>query len=129
MVRPAEPRDAEAYLAWLKAASDINLVDPSTVNYPTANTLVVEDRQGEPALMNTFHAVICMEALAPKPGLTPMQEARALKELFDGIKKIAAATGVREIWFGCKDERLAKFIEGRGFERLSFPCFRFKVTE
>lgn len=128
MVRPAEPQDAEKYIAWLEAASDINLVDPATVNYPTANTLVVEDRQGNPALMNTFHAVIVMEALAPRPGLTPMQEARALKELFDGIKNVARATGVKEILFGCKDERLAKFIEGRDFERLLFPVFRFKVT-
>ena len=128
MVRPAEPQDAEKYIAWLEAASGINLVDPATVNYPTANTLVVEDRQGNPALMNTFHAVIVMEALAPRPGLTPMQEARALKELFDGIKNVARATGVKEILFGCKDERLAKFIEGRGFDRLSFPVFRFKVT-
>jgi|SRR6185312_2026036 len=127
MLRSAEPKDSKNYSDWLLAAKDINLLDCKVFDYPTANTLVVGDRDGEPLLMNTFQAVIVMEALAPKPGLSPLREARALKELFEGIKKIAAATGVREVMFGCKDERLMKFIEGRGFERLSFPVFRYKV--
>jgi hypothetical protein len=29
--------------------------------------------------------------------------------------------------FGCKDERLEKFIKERGFEKLSFPVFRYKL--
>lgn len=124
-IRAAQIDDAATYAAWLKEAQDINLVDRKVYEYPTCQTLVVE-RDG-PVLMNSFHAVLVMEALAPKRGLTPLQEARALNELFEKVKEVAKATGIKEIMFGCKDERLAKFIEGRGFERLSFPVFRFKL--
>lgn len=126
MIRNAEEKDAVTYAEWLGNASDINLVDRGVYLYPTAQHLVVE-RDGEPQLMNSQHAVLVMEALAPKPGITPMQEARALNELFEKVKEMARAAGIKEIMFGCKDERLAKFIERRGFERLSFPVFRFKV--
>jgi N-acetylglutamate synthase-like GNAT family acetyltransferase len=126
MIRPAEDRDAETYADWLAKASDINLVDRGVYLYPTAQHLVVE-RNGVPQLMNSCHAVLVIEALAPRPGITPMQEARALNELFEKVKDVARAAGIKEVMFGCKDERLAKFIERRGFERLNFPVFRFKV--
>jgi hypothetical protein len=126
MVRQPQPEDASTYAEWLKEAEHINLVDRKVYEYPTCQTLVVE-RDGEPQLFNSFHAVLVMEALAPKPGLTPLQEARALNELFDKVKDVARQAGIKEIVFGCKDEKLGKFIEGRGFERLSFPCFRFKL--
>jgi len=128
MIRDAEPKDAQNYSEWLTAASGINLVDPAVYKYPTCVTAVVEDKEGQPALMNSSHLVLVMEALAPRPGLTPLQEARALKELFEAVKEIARKSGVREILFGCKDERVHKFIEGRGFEKLNFPVFRFKVS-
>lgn len=126
MIRPAQFEDAVTYAAWLKEAEDINLVDREVYTYPTCQTLVVE-KNNEPQLMNSFHAVLVMEALAPKPGLTPLQEARALNELFEKIKNIAREAGIKEIMFGCKDEQLGKFIEGRDFERLPFPVFRFKI--
>lgn len=125
-IRTAEPKDAKNYSDWLKAASTINLVDYKVYEYPAINTVVVE-KNGEPILMNSFHPVLMMEALAPKPGLSPMDEARALKQLFDGIKNIAAATGVKEIWFGCSDPRMDVFVQRHGFEKVSFPVYRIKV--
>lgn len=125
-VRGAEPRDAKNYADWLQAAEDINLVDRGVYSYPTTNTVVVE-KDGEPVLMNSFQAVLVMEALAPKPGISPMDEARALKELFAGIKRVAEATGVKEIMFACKDSRVIKFVEKHGGEVLSVPVLRFKL--
>lgn len=122
-VRPAEPKDSQNYMDWLKAASDINLVDTGVYSYPTCNTIVVE-KNGEPVLMNSFHAVLVMEALAPKPGLSPRDEAAALLALYEGIMNIAKETGPREIWLACVDERVQKFIEGRGFKRFHAPMFR-----
>lgn len=136
MIRPAEEKDAVTCAEWLAKASDINLVDRGVYTYPTTQTLVVE-RDGQPQLMNSFHAVIVMEALAPRPGITPMQEARALDELFEKIKQVAREAGIREVMFGCKDERLEKFLlekekknknrKKKGFERLNFPVFRVKL--
>jgi hypothetical protein len=124
--RAAQPHDSKNYSDWLKAASDINLVDTKVYSYPTCNTVVVE-QDGEPVLMNSFHAVLVMEALAPKPGLSPKDEALALRELYATVQRIADATGVREVWFMCADERLHKFIERRGFEKVNTAMFRITV--
>lgn len=125
-VRNANPEDAATYAGWLQESEHINLVDRGVYEYPTCNTLVVEHKE-QPVLINSFHAVLVMEALAPKPGLPPLREAWALNELFERIKEIGRRLGIKEIMFGCKDERLEKFIEERGFEKLSFPFFRFKL--
>ena len=125
IVRAAKPEDADTYVKWLQETKG-NLLDQGVYQYPTCQTLVVE-KAGKPELMNSFQAVLVMEALAPRPGIYPSQEARALNELFEKIKQVARDAGIKEIMFGCADERLGKFIEGRGFERLNFPVFRFKV--
>lgn len=136
MIRAAQDKDAELYAEWLAKSSDINLVDRGVYTYPTAQHLVVE-RDGSRQLMNSIHAVLVMEALAPRPDITPMQEARALDELFEKVKEVAHAAGIKEIMFGCKDERLEKFLlekekknksrKKKGFERLNFPVFRVKL--
>jgi N-acetylglutamate synthase-like GNAT family acetyltransferase len=125
-IRNAKPEDAATCAGWLREAENINLVDRGVYEYPTCQTLVVE-RKEQPVLINSFHAVLVMEALAPKPGISPMREAWALNELFEEIKAKARSVGVKEIMFGCKDERLEEFIKERGFEKLSFPVFRFKL--
>lgn len=126
-VRGAEPQDAKTYTDWLHAASGVNLVDPSVYSYPTCNTLVIE-KNNEPILFNSFHLVTMLEALAPKPGLPPMDEARALKALFETVKGVAEVSNVKEVWFGCKDETLTKFLDGRGgFEKVPFQMFRMKI--
>jgi hypothetical protein len=125
-VRPAEPKDAAPYAAWLRAAAAINLVDAGVYSYPTCNTLVVEKDEA-PVLINSFQAAIVMEALAPKPGLSPMDEARALKVLFDGVTRVAQASGVREVLFGCSDVRVENFVTRHGWEKLNFPMFRAKI--
>lgn len=125
-IRNAQPEDAAIYASWLQEAESINLVDRGVYEYPTTQTLVVEHKE-QPLLMNSFHAVLVMEALAPRPGLTPLREAWALNELFEKIKEKAKAVGVKEIMFGCKDQRLEDFIKERGFQKLSFPVFRYKL--
>lgn len=124
--RTAEPKDAQMYFDWLKEASSINLVDTGVYSYPACNTIVVE-ADDEPVLMNSFHPVAMMEALAPKPGLSPKDEARALRELYDAVRRIAVFTGIREVWFSCIDNRLKKFIEHQGFEQVTTPVYRIKV--
>jgi hypothetical protein len=124
--RTAEPKDAAKYVEWLKAASDKNLFEPEVYDEPTCNTITIE-KDGEPVLMNSFRLVLVQEALAPKPGISPMDEARALKELFDGIKRVARATGIREINFQCIDPTLEKFILRHGFTKSEVPVYKFKV--
>jgi hypothetical protein len=124
--RTAEPRDAKNYYDWLLAASDKNLVETSVYSEPTTNTIVVE-ADGEPVLMNSFRLVLCMEALAPKPGVDPKDAARALRELYADIRRVAEATGIKEVLFQCVDPTLEKFILRKGFTKVTTPIFKMKV--
>src|ERR1700755_670358 len=93
-VRPAEPRDSQQYIEWLKQCD--NNADWGVYRYPTCNTVVVEKETEveakEPVLINSFHLVMMLEALAPKPGLSPKDEAKALKELFAALTRMAEFT-------------------------------------
>lgn len=125
LVRGAEPKDAQTYADWLQATPS-NLYDPAVYKYPTTVTLVVE-KNDEPQLMNSFQGAMVIEALAPKPGLSPLQEARALNQLFQAWRAIAAKTGIKEIYFTTADNRVGNFVEGRGWERLKHPVYRCKL--
>lgn len=120
------PEDAKNYYDWLKAASDINLVDTKVYQYPTCITIAV-DADKEPVLMNSQHLVLQMEALAPKPGTDPKDAARALRELYNCVRNLANATGVREIFFTCADPTLEKFILRKGFKKLKTPVYKMVV--
>jgi hypothetical protein len=134
--RTAEPKDAQLYFSWLKAASDVNLVSTECYSYPTCNTVVVE-KDGEPVLMNSFHLVIQMEALAPKPSISPKDNAMALRELHAGIRRVAQATGVKEIFFTCSDPTLIAFLDNqeannekrnkKGFKRVKTAVYKYVV--
>lgn len=126
-VRIAEAKDAQNYFDWLKASSHLNLVETEVYSEPTCNTVVVEQDES-PVLMTSFRLVMCVEALAPKPELSPKDEALALREMWAGIRKIADKSGIREIVFQCADQRLHKFIEKRGFKVINTPIFKMKVS-
>jgi hypothetical protein len=125
-IRPVEPRDADLFNDWVNRIKDLNLFDPAVMEYPGTNTLAV-DINGEPALYFPFHPVIAGESLAPKPGLTPREEAVALKKLQEGLVNIAKGLGIREIYFVCKDESLGKFVEHYGYEHLPWNLYRLRV--
>ena len=124
-VRGAGPQDAQTYADWLQSTPS-NLYDPAVYQYPTCTTLVVEHKN-EPVLMNSFQGTMTIESLAVRPGLSKLREAAALSELSEAWRKIAAETGIKEIYFTCADERVGQFVEGRGWERLKTPVYRYKL--
>lgn len=130
-LRLAKPEDAKNYAEWLNADAKINYVDPKTVMYRSALTAVVEE-DGEPVLMQTAHPVLMLEALAPKPGITPKQSARAIWEIFEGFKRVAQSYGIKEIYFASSFEPLQKMVEKKshkkhGITRVTLPVFRCKL--
>jgi hypothetical protein len=126
-----QPEDTQRYMDWLKAAGDINLVDFKVYSYPSLVTVNVDDSAGQPILMNSFHPVLVMEALAPSPdkAIPNRDRAKALNTLFEQVKLVARAFGIKEVIFHCKDESLIRFIEKNGFERVPFPTFRYKLED
>lgn len=127
-IRGMEPStEGLTYIEWLKAASDVNLVDWKTLEYPSALHLTVTAGE-EPVLMTTVHPILVVEALAPKPGLTPRQEAGALLKFFEGVRNLANAKGISELWFQCEDPTLEKFILGRGFVKSSPALYKMRLN-
>ena len=132
-MRLAKPEDAENYSKWLKADQGISHADPATTLYPNAFTAVV-DAQEEPVLMQSAHPVLMLEALARRPDITPRQSARAINEMFEGMKRVAAAYGIKEIYFASSHEPLQKMVQKKshkkhGIEKVNLTMYRVKVKD
>jgi hypothetical protein len=125
-VRLAQPEDAPKYAQWLKADAKINFVDPATVGYRSSFTAVVEE-ENEPVLMQSAHPVLMLEAVAPNPDNSPRQNARAINEMFEAMKRVAQSYGITEIYFASAHEPLQRMVEKRGCTRVNLPVFRFKL--
>ncbi len=103
----ARPDDRELFTQWA-FNTPTNLFDPKVMFYPTTNTVAVE-REGSCIFFGPFQAVVMLESLAPKPGLSPREMAAALSKFHEGIVNICRAQNIREIYFICADERVAEF--------------------
>lgn len=125
-VRFAEAKDEPQFAEWVKAAQEINLFDPSVMSYPTTKTLCAHTDE-EAKLFMPYQLTLTMESLAPKPGIAPIEEALALREIAKAINVLASQAAIREVYFLCKDERVVKFAENHGFEKLPYTTMRLKV--
>lgn len=130
-IRLAEPKDAENYSKWLKADLPISHADPNAALAAQAFTAVVE-QEGEPILMQTAKPVLMLEAIAPKTGITPVESARAIREMFDGMKRVAKAHGFDEIYFSSDFPPFKKMVEKKshkkhGIEKVNLTVYRVKV--
>lgn len=130
-VRLAKPEDAGNYRKWLSRDAKINCVDPNTVNYRSAFTAVVEDsKDAEPAAMQTAHPVLMLEAIAVNPKNTATQNASAIVEMLEGMKRVAKNYGIQEIYFASSYEPLKKFAENHpelGAAPVTLQMYRIKI--
>lgn len=82
----------------------------------------------EVSTQSSDNGVLILESLAPMPGLSPRKEALALARLGKAIDSIAAQTGHSEVWFLCKDARVADLCKRHGYEEVStLRLFRSKI--
>ncbi len=70
-----------------------------------------------------------LEAHAKRPDITPRQSARAINEMFEGMKRVAAAYGIKEIYFASTQVPLQKMAEKRGCERVNLQMYRYKLVD
>jgi hypothetical protein len=130
-VRLAKPEDAENYSTWLKADLPISHADPNAAIKTQAFTAVVDD-EGQPVLMQTAQPVLMLEALAPKPGLSPSESARAIREMFQAMKRVARAYGFPEIYFASDHEPFKRMVEKKshkkhGISKVDLQVYRVKI--
>lgn len=107
----ARQDDRDNFTKWAHETPK-NLFDPAVMFYPTTNTVVVErEIEGEkvPMFFAPFQAVVMLESLAPKPGLSPREMAAVLAKFHEGIVNVCRQQRIREIYFICADERVAEF--------------------
>ena len=129
-VRLAKPEDAENYSEWLKASVPVSHADPHAALGTQAFTAVV-DQDGKPVLMQTAQPVLMLEAIAPKPGISPVQSARAIREMWLAFQRVAKAYGVSEIWFGSDYKPTQDMIAKHpkyGITPVSLQMYRMKVV-
>ena len=112
---------------WAARIAKINLLDTGVFSYPATRVLCAYQHGGEPQLYMPVQSVYMLDALAPRPGSEGIIEAQALKALVADLVSTAHRTGVGEIYFPCRDERVIKFGEHNGFERFDYPMLRMKV--
>jgi|SRR5579871_2124398 len=125
-VRPAEPKDAQQFVEWANHSKEINLFDPDVMTYPTTVTLLAHT--DEPLMYMPFQAAVVMESLAPRPGLSPLEEALALREITKHVVHLGRVGGFREAYFICKDERVVEFAKKHGFEEIPHKVMRLKFN-
>lgn len=110
----ARKEDRDLFTKWIHETPN-NLWDPKVMFYPTTNVVMVEN-QGDPVFFAPFQAVIMLESLAPKPGLSPRMTAAALSKFIEGIVNICRQQRIREVYFICADDNLADFALGHPIE-------------
>lgn len=95
----------------------LNMFDMDVLSYP--RTVMVKASDGEePLVYMPLQAVLMYDSLAPKPGITPRQEAVCLKKIVDAVDEAARVTGFAETWFICKDDRVADIAVRHGFQEI-----------
>ena len=125
--------DRDLFTKWTHSTEN-NLFDPKVVFYPTTNVVVVEketqDSDGgnheiAPILFTPFQAVVMLESLAPRPGLSPREMAAALSKFHEGIVNVCRVLKIREIYFICADDRIAEFVLNHPIE-VAGETIRYK---
>lgn len=106
--------DRDLFTKWVFDTPN-NLFDPKVMFYATTNTVVVErqadaDSAAEPIFFAPFQAVVMLESLAPKPGISPREMAAALSKFHEGVVNVCREMRIREIYFICSDDRIADFV-------------------
>lgn len=111
------PQDAEKFMDWVFQMRPLNLFDPDVIGYPRTVMLRAES-EDEPLLYVPLQSVLMFDSIAPKPGLPARQEALCLARIGEVVDQAAEATGHREVYFFCRDERVADLCAAHGYEEI-----------
>src|SRR5437588_430625 len=99
--------DRKNFAEWVWASRALNCFDMEVVSYP--KTVMVRADAPEGAVLYVpLQSVLLFESLAPKPGISPRMEALALYLIGEKVSEMALHTGHREVYFFCKDDRVAE---------------------
>jgi len=124
-LRFASPEDAATLLEWLQANPE-NDFDKDILQYPTLQVVCAYSDEGPVAYLPVQKALV-LESTARVPGISDADSAQALRDFTKAAELMASAQGIREIYFLCKDDRLAAMARGHGYEELPWKTLRMKL--
>jgi hypothetical protein len=125
-VRLASPTDVAKASEFIHNTPN-NLLDPGIVDYPSLRVLAVDVNE-DPKVFAPIHPVLVVESLAHSPGITPRENAYALRKLQDALEATAKVYGISEIWWMCADPTLIELAARHGYEEVKTKVLRKKVT-
>jgi len=126
-VRLAREDEAQMYFDWCSESS-VNEFDPEVAKFPSSATWVSYDKDG-PVAFQTIQRPLVLESLGPRPGLSNLQTAQALKELTQNAVSQAHLQGAGEIWFLGSDPDTDEFARNWIFEKVDMPLYRVKLKD
>lgn len=115
------------FVEYLHANRTKNHYDPEIFQYDSTR-VAAADKDGEPVCYLPFQFTIMTDALAPKPGRTRSEIARALKALIHFVVRLAKKSRIGEIYFLCdpEDRETMAFAKVHGYEELNLRVMRLK---
>lgn len=119
--------DQPRFLEFFNATPE-NLCDPDILSYPSLRVLCAYDDQSGAEAFLPQQDVTMLESLAVKPGLSPLDAAKAFKDLVKASEVVASSKGHKEMYFVCKDENVIGMAKRHGFEELPWKVCRMKLT-
>ena len=126
-MRLAKPEDALKFAEW-SLANPHSGFDPEVPAYPSTVTLCAYDEHGPLAFL-PLQQPLFLESLAPRPGATAAEIARALRELTQQAVTLANATGARELYFLGTEDGTNRLAENQLFERMPWPVYRLRLRD
>jgi hypothetical protein len=105
------------FVDWVWQMRHLNLFDKDVLTYPRT-VMCRAGNEDDDLLFVPVQSVLMFDSLAPKPGLTPRQEAMCLWRVGEAVDEIAKQTGHREVYFFCSDDRVADICSRHGFKEI-----------
>jgi hypothetical protein len=109
--------EAKTFAEWVWKMRHLNMFDMNVIGYPRTAMLKASDEE-KALLYMPIQSVLMFDSIAPRPGLTPRQEALCLARIRDLVDDVAKSSRHRETYFFCKDDRVADISIKHGYEEI-----------
>lgn len=110
-------QDVKDFMEWVFRIRQINKFNPIVMSYPRT-VMTVAKNEEENLLFIPLQAVLMFDSIAPKPGLSPRQEALCLWRIGQKVDEVMMTTGFRECIFFTSDDSVADICSQHGFTEL-----------
>lgn len=110
-------QDIKDFMAYVWEMKSLNMFDCDVIGYPKTVMLRAKSEDGN-QLFIPMQSVLMFDSIAPRPGLSARHEALALAKIGEVVVQAARDTGTKEIYFFCRDDRVADLCARHGYDEI-----------